>query len=97
MATNAGTPWLRIERSVRQGFAVFTLSGHMKAEEVAELQARFDADYRTIILDLGDVRLADRDAVKFLRDCEADGMKLENCPAYVREWMDREEDFERTD
>jgi hypothetical protein len=39
-----------------------------------------------------DVRLADRDAVKFLRDCEADGMKLENCPEYVREWMDREED-----
>src|SRR5882757_3434337 len=26
------------------------------------------------------------------RDCEADGMKFENCPAYVREWMDREED-----
>jgi hypothetical protein len=24
--------------------------------------------------------------VKFLRDCEADGMKLENCPAHVREW-----------
>jgi predicted metal-binding protein len=39
-----------------------------------------------------DVRLADRDAVKFLRDCEADGMMLENCPEYVREWMDREED-----
>jgi hypothetical protein len=30
--------------------------------------------------------------VRFLRDCEADGMKFENCPAYVREWMDREED-----
>ena len=44
-----------------------------------------------------DVRLADRDAVKFLRDCEADGMKLENCAAYVREWMDREEEFERKD
>jgi hypothetical protein len=38
------------------------------------------------------VRLADRDAVRFLRDCEADGMKLENCPAYVREWMEREKD-----
>ena len=37
-----------------------------------------------------DVRLADRDAVKFLRDCEARGMKLENCPEYVREWMERE-------
>ena len=65
---------------MRQGITIFTLSGHMKAEEVAELKALFDADY------------ADRDAVKFLRDCEADGMKLENCPAYVREWMDREKD-----
>jgi len=107
MATNAGMPWLtgpnnktmtlRIERSVRQGFAVFTLSGHMKAEEAAELKALFDADYRTIVLDLRDVRLADRDAVKFLRSCERDGMKLENCPAYVREWMHREEEFERKD
>ena len=77
---------------MRQGILVFTLSGQMKAEEVAELKAVFDADYETIVLDLQDVRLADRDAVRFLRDCEADGMKLENCPAYVREWMDREED-----
>jgi hypothetical protein len=83
---------LRIEQSVRQGGLVFTLSGHMKAEGVAELKALFDADYRTIVLDLRDVRLADRVAVKFLRDCEAGGMNLENCPAYVREWMDREED-----
>ena len=77
---------------MRQGFTVFTLSGHMKEEEVAELQALFDADYRTIVLDLQDVRLADRDAVRFLRDCEADGMSLENCPAYVRDWMEREKD-----
>ena len=99
---NGTTPWLsgpnnitmtlRIERSVRQGITVFTLSGHMKAEEVAELKALFDTDYRPIVLDLRDVRLADRDAVKFLRSCERDGMKLENCPAYVREWMEREKD-----
>ena len=75
---------------MRQGITVFTLSGRMMAEEVAELKALFDADYRTIVLDLRDLRLADRDAVKFLRDCEADGMKLENCPEYVREWMERE-------
>jgi hypothetical protein len=81
---------LRIERWVRQGIMVFTLSGRMTAEEVAELKALFDADYRKIVLDLRDVRLADRDAVQFLRDCEADGMKLENCPEYVREWMERE-------
>jgi predicted metal-binding protein len=83
---------LRIERSVRQGITFFTLSGRMKAEEVAELKALFDTAYRTIVLDLRDVRLADRDAVKFLRSCERDGMKLANCPAYVREWMEREKD-----
>ena len=83
---------LRIERSARQRFAVFTLSGRMEAEQAGELEKLFDGDYRNIILDLWDLRLADRDAVRFLMRCEADGMKLENCPLYIREWMGREKD-----
>ncbi|HTF61470.1 MAG TPA: hypothetical protein VK638_02035 [Edaphobacter sp.] len=83
---------LRIESSARQRFTVFTLSGRMEAEHVVELKEVFDSDYRHIILDLLELRLADRDAVKFLRSCERHGMKLENCPAYVREWMNREKD-----
>ena len=83
---------LRIERSTRQGFTVFSLSGRIEAEQVEELKELFDTDYRSIILDLREVRLADRDAVKFLKRCEADGMKLQNVPAYVREWMEREKD-----
>ena len=67
---------LRIERSARQGFTVFTLSGHMEGKHVAELEELFDGDNRNIILDLRDVRLADRDTVKFLRRREAEGMKL---------------------
>jgi len=83
---------LRIERSTRQRFTVYTLSGRMEVEQVPELKELLDRDDRNIILDLRDVRLADREAVKFLRSCEKDGMKLENCPAYVREWIDREKD-----
>jgi len=64
----------------------------MTAAEMAELKALFATDYRSLVLDLRDLRLADRDSVRFLRDCEADGMKLENCPAYVRDWMEREKD-----
>ena len=64
----------------------------MVSEQVAELKELFDRDYGNIILDLWDLRLADRDAVRFLRGCEVDGMKLENCPMYIREWMDREKD-----
>jgi predicted metal-binding protein len=83
---------LRIERSVLERFTVFTLSGRMETEHVVELKELFDHDYRNIILDLQDLRLADRDAVRFLKGCEESGMKLQNCPAYVREWMNREKD-----
>jgi predicted metal-binding protein len=64
----------------------------METAQIPEVKDLFDRDYRNITLDLRDLRLADRDAVRFLRGCEADGMKLANCPDYVREWMDREED-----
>ena len=85
---------LRIERSVRQGTTVFTLSGHMKAEDIAGLKELFGSptSYGRVILDLQEVRLADRDAVRFLLSCEVLGMKLKNCPAYMREWMKREKD-----
>jgi hypothetical protein len=83
---------LRVERSARQRFTVFALSGRMEAEQVAGLRELFDRDHRNIILDLGDLRLVDRDGVRFLKICEADGMKLENCPAYIRQWMNREPD-----
>jgi predicted metal-binding protein len=64
----------------------------MGAAQVTGLKDLFDDDHRNIILDLRDLRLADREAVRFLRGCEADGMKIENCPAYIREWINRERD-----
>jgi anti-anti-sigma regulatory factor len=83
---------LRIERSAWQRFTVLTLIGHMEAEHVVALRELLDSNYRNIILDLRELRLVDRDAVKFLGSCERRGMNLANCPAYVREWMDREKD-----
>jgi hypothetical protein len=92
MAMQSTQMTLRIEKSVRQRFMVFALSGRMEAEHVAELRELFDRDYRDIILDLRDLKLADRNAVRFLRRCEADRMTLENCPAYIRQWIDGEKD-----
>jgi len=82
---------LKIERS-GNGSAVFTLSGRIEMEDVAELQRLFALEEfeRHLVLDLKDVTLVDRDAVKFLARCEADSIKLENCPAYIREWLVRE-------
>jgi hypothetical protein len=39
---------------------------------------------------LKEVKLVDRDVVSFLAGCEAKGVKLVNCPAYIREWIERE-------
>ncbi|HMD96777.1 MAG TPA: STAS domain-containing protein [Terriglobia bacterium] len=82
---------LKIERSVN-GEAVLTLSGRMDAENVAELKAvvSSEADGRRVVLDLKDLTLVDRDAVRFLKRCETDSIKLKNCPAYIREWITRE-------
>ena len=85
---------LRIETTARGRFAVFILSGRIETRAIAELKRLFElqSDYRGIVLDLKDVSLVDRDVMGFLARCEADGMKLENCAPYIREWMEREKD-----
>jgi hypothetical protein len=46
------------------------------------------------VLDLHEVDLVDRDTVRFLARCAAGGVQLEQCPAYIREWIERESDGE---
>jgi hypothetical protein len=82
---------LNIQRS-SNGEVVFTLSGRIEIEDVSELQRLLDLEPagRGIALDLLDVTLIDREAVTFLAYCERRGIRLENCPAYIREWMEAE-------
>jgi anti-anti-sigma regulatory factor len=82
---------LKIQRS-SNGQVIFTLIGRMQAERVAELEEllKSEAGTRQIVLDLKDLTLVDREAVRFLERCEMRGIKLENCAAYIREWITRE-------
>ncbi len=84
----------RIETAARGRFAVFILSGRIEAPAIAELRRLFElqSDYRDIVLDLKDVGVVDRDVMHFFARCEADGVKLDNCAPYIREWMEREKD-----
>jgi anti-anti-sigma regulatory factor len=79
-------------RKSSNGQVIFTLTGRLNAEQVAELRAllKSEATGRQIVLDLKDLTLVDRDAVRFLKSCEADSIELKNCPAYIREWITRE-------
>ena len=82
---------LKIQRKAN-GRVLFTLSGRIEAEDIDELRRLLELEdtSRKIALDLRDVTLVDRDGVKFLAASEVSGIELENCPAYVREWIGRE-------
>lgn len=87
----------RIETVARGSFSVFILSGRIEAQAIAELTRLFELrkDCRDIVVDLKDVTLVDREAMRFFMGCEADGVKLENCTPYIREWIEREKDGPR--
>ena len=74
---------------------VFMVSGQLDSDNVKELCQVVDAEPAggVLVLDLTDLVLADRDAVRLLGEYEARGrVVLRNCPAYVRTWMEGEHD-----
>jgi anti-anti-sigma regulatory factor len=79
---------LKIQRSAN-GEVVFTLSGQMDQESVAELEKLIESEPNgsRIVLNLKDATLVNEDAISFLERCESNSITLRNCPAYVREWI----------
>ena len=82
---------LRIERSAN-GQVEFTLSGRMQTEDIEQVQQLLivETSGQPVMFDLRDVTLVNQDAVTFLADCEANGIKLENCPLHIRNWIGQE-------
>ena len=82
---------LRIERSAN-GQVVFTLSGRMQTEDIEQVRQLLvvEAPGQRLMFNLRDVTLVNQDAVTFLADCEAKGIKLESCPLHIRSWIDQE-------
>ena len=82
---------LRIERSAN-GQVEFTLSGRMQSEDIEQFQQLLDVETpgQPLMFNLRDVTLVNQDAVRFLAECEAKGIKLESCPLHIRNWIDQE-------
>ncbi len=83
---------LKILRSTRDEFVVFILSGRIGGETLAELRRVIGLEARdhNLVLDLKDITLVDQSAIRFLARCEAESVMLENCPAYIRDWIGAE-------
>jgi hypothetical protein len=69
---------------------ILFVSGTIQGGHVDTLRAAVVRETGRVALDLEHVSLVDLNAVKLLGQCEADGIEIENCPAYVREWISRE-------
>lgn len=82
---------LRIQRSGGRE-VVFSLSGRIEAEDIAELERLLgmEAVGQSMTFDLQDITLVDRNGVRFLARCEKEGIQLENCPPFIREWIETE-------
>jgi hypothetical protein len=87
---------LRIERSAN-GQVVFTLSGRMQTEDVKHFEEVLvvETPGQPMVFNLRDLILVNQDAVAFLAQCEANGIKLENCPLHIRNWIDQEKRMNR--
>jgi hypothetical protein len=67
------------------------LIGRIRAKHLDELREIAKGGVRAI-LNLSEVTLVDVETVRFFCACEDAGVHLEDCPAYIREWMHRERD-----
>jgi hypothetical protein len=77
-------------RSEGPDSVTLSISGWIQAEHVAELEQLFQGEQRRVVLALEEVYFVGREGIRFLALCEAKGIELRNCPAFVREWIGKE-------
>ena len=86
----------RIERVVGpDGIVVLQISGRIDDPDVEMVRELMESEMTskiTVALDLRNVTLVSRDAIKLLSAVEEKSTELRNCPAYIRDWISREKD-----
>ena len=89
--TESAAMSLRIDRVVSaENLVVLNVSGRITREHVDMLRDVLEQESGGFAIDLTNVLLVDREAVKLLALSEANGTELRNCPPYIREWIKRE-------
>ena len=81
---------LKIERKSDGHTMNLRLSGRIQSTHIGNIRAQMDDENVRILMDLGEVTLVNVEVVRFLSDCEDEGIVLLHCPPYIREWILRE-------
>jgi anti-anti-sigma regulatory factor len=81
----------RIERiRSEDNLVILRVSGRIRGEHVDTLRELVSREKAGVAIDLEEVILVDREAIRFFALCEANGIELRNCATYIREWVARE-------
>jgi hypothetical protein len=86
---------LKIEKTVDSRGTIVRLVGRVRAEDLLEVARQLEGSGPGAVLQLDEVTLVDVDVVRFLNRSETEGVRLVNCPPYVRAWMSREQNRAR--
>jgi hypothetical protein len=81
---------LKIERVCQEGGTRFRMSGELRSVQLEAARAEITTGAAPVILDLEEVNLVDIDGVRWLNACQRQGVLVENCAPYIREWMYQE-------
>jgi len=81
----------RIDRIVfGPGLLILHISGQITGKDVDLLRSLLEQERSVVAIDLRNVLLVDREAIRLLALSDLNGTELRNCPAYIREWVRRE-------
>jgi hypothetical protein len=90
LAGKARTMACKIVRlAERDHLVLLHMSGHLQEVNVSMIEELIAKETGQVVLDLVEVTLVDREVVKLLAACDARGIGLKNCPAFIREWMSK--------
>lgn len=81
----------KLQKAQGNDSLVLFLSGRIQAGQLAALREILEAETKlqSVVLDLEGLKLVDHGVVAFLALCESHGIRLKNCPGYIREWITR--------
>jgi hypothetical protein len=68
---------------------ILRICGHLQEVHASMIEELIAKETCPLVFDLAEVTLVDREAVRFLVACKVGGIKLRNCPAFIREWMSK--------
>jgi len=81
----------RIDRIPTDQGLVLRIIGRITRDDLDVFRTALE-DGTIVAVELAELELIDRDAMKLLAINEANGIELRHCPAYIREWITRERD-----